>query len=88
MLKPSGKMSFVDAAEFILRQKNNSMHIKEITKETLRRALVQTKGKTPQRTLSVAVYLENKRREKHNLPLRFQKTGPDIWSLVNKFNNT
>jgi len=53
MPKPlPGKLSFVNAAELILREKDKSLHVKDIIAEALKRKLIGTKAKTPHSTLA------------------------------------
>lgn len=82
MGKPEGKMSILDAAELILREKGKALHPKEIIKEALKRSLIKTKGKTPFATLYSEMYVENKRRKKRHCSIRFQKTSDHKLLLV------
>jgi hypothetical protein len=49
-------MSFLAAAETVLRTTGKSLTAAEITEIALRRGLVQTHGKTPAASMSAALY--------------------------------
>jgi hypothetical protein len=49
-------MSFLSAAETVLRTTGKSLTAAEITEIALRRGLVQTRGKTPAASMSAALY--------------------------------
>jgi hypothetical protein len=49
-------MSFLRAAETVLRTAGKSLTAAEITEIALRRGLVQTRGKTPTATMRAALY--------------------------------
>jgi len=74
-------LSKTEAAYKILKEKKKPLHIKEITKIAIERNLINTKGKTPASTLRADIYLENKRRLKSGIKLRFFKVEPGIWGL-------
>lgn len=49
-------MTFLRAAETVLRSAKKPLTAGEITEIALRRGLLETKGKTPQATMSAALY--------------------------------
>jgi Tfp pilus assembly protein PilX len=49
-------MSFLEAAETVLRSAEEPLTAAEITGTALRRGLVKTRGKTPAATMSAALY--------------------------------
>jgi hypothetical protein len=49
-------VSFLQAAETVLRRAKKPLTTAEITEVALRRGLVQTKGQTPVATMSAALY--------------------------------
>src|SRR5690348_1019614 len=52
----AGPMSFLEAAETVLRSAKKPLTASEITEIALRRGLLQTRGKTPAATMSAALY--------------------------------
>jgi hypothetical protein len=51
-----GAMTFLEAAELVLRTAKKPLTIREITGMALRRGLIETRGKTPEATMSAALY--------------------------------
>ena len=49
-------VTFLEAAELILRQAKRPLTTREITELALRRGLLKTRGKTPEATMSAALY--------------------------------
>ena len=49
-------MTFLEAAEVVLRRAKRSLTVAEITEIALRRGLIHTSGKTPEATMSAALY--------------------------------
>ena len=52
--------TFLNAAETILADAGRPMTSKEITEEALRRGLIRTTGKTPEKTMDAALYTQAK----------------------------
>ena len=75
-------MSKTNAAELILREHGRPMSPKEIVSEALSRGLIETRGKTPDATLSVEFRLEVKRRSARGSTQRFKKFGVSLWGLA------
>lgn len=75
-------ISKTEAAYKILKERKKPLHVSEIIEIALEKNLISTEGKTPHSTLSVDIYLENKRRENRNIPLRFKKVGPATFGLT------
>ncbi len=55
-----GEMSFLDAAEHILRKRGRAMHYVELAKDIISRGLVSTKSKKPGNTLYGCVFNDSK----------------------------
>ena len=75
MNKPSNEsttMSFVDAAEEVLKNANKALHYKELTTRALDQGLIQTTGKTPWATMYSAIHQEIKRRNARGESQRFR----------------
>ena len=51
-------LSFLDAALVVLSQSNHALTSAEITAKALERGLVTTTGKTPEASMSAALYVE------------------------------
>jgi HB1, ASXL, restriction endonuclease HTH domain len=49
-------MTFLEAAEVVLRTARKPLTVREITETALRRGLLETHGKTPEATMSAALY--------------------------------
>ncbi|MGA7361710.1 MAG: winged helix-turn-helix domain-containing protein [Candidatus Dormiibacterota bacterium] len=49
-------MTFLDAARAVLKASNREMTCGEVTERALRRGLIKTKGKTPEASMSAALY--------------------------------
>lgn len=49
-------MTFLEAAEVVLRKAQAPLTVREITEIALRRGLLETHGKTPEATMSAALY--------------------------------
>lgn len=75
-------LSKTEAAYKILKEKRKPLHVSEIVKIAIERKLISTGGKTPDSTLSVDIYLENKRRRSRKIELRFEKVGPATFGLT------
>jgi HB1, ASXL, restriction endonuclease HTH domain/PD-(D/E)XK endonuclease len=64
--------SFKRAAVKVLRDSNEPLHYKEITKHALEEALVETSGATPERTMNTQITGDMKRRGKKSAFIRVQ----------------
>ena len=71
--KPTGRMSFLDAAEEVLRSSGSRepMHYEVIATQAIARGLIATEGKTPGVSLSAMVGTDIRRREARGEPQRF-----------------
>ena len=80
-------MTFLEAAEIVLRTAKKPLTVREITDVALRRGLLETRGKTPEATMSAALYRTPDdgpiRRESSPGPQR-AKRGSVRWSYVKK----
>lgn len=78
-----GPMSFLDAAEHILRQSDRAtMHYQAITERALSAGLIHTAGKTPGYTLSSALSTDIRRREDRGEAARFVRGKGGMYGLV------
>ena len=77
-------MSFLDAAEYILRQEGSGamLHYQEITKRALSADLIHTEGKTPDLTLNSAVSTDMRRREDRGEAPRFVRSKGGMLGLA------
>ena len=75
-------VSKTEAAYMILKRTKRPMKATEIIKIARSEGLIQTKGKTPNQTLNVDMYLENKRRENQNRLKRFKRHENGYWGLA------
>ena len=77
-------MSFLDAAEHVLRQfgSGQEMHYQEITRLALAEGLIQTAGKTPEITLNSAVSTDMRRREDRGEAPRFVRSKGGMFGLA------
>jgi hypothetical protein len=57
------KKSFLAAAQAVLQASGRPMTSQEITEEALGRSLIETAGKTPQKTMDAQLYTHAKRPE-------------------------
>ncbi len=74
--------SKTEAAYLILKDHKKPLHMKEIIRIALGRKMIETKGKTPEATLSADFYNENKRKIRRNETLRFLHIGEGVWGLA------
>lgn len=81
--KTSSKLSFTDAAEFVLDHyaDNQPMHYLAISDRILKDELVNTQGKTPEATLYAMILTEIKRDVGKGVKPRFVKYGEGIVGL-------
>ena len=81
--KSDHRMSFTDAAEFVLDQYANQqpMHYRDITDRILELNIVDTEGKTPEATLYAMVLTEIKRFSERGEKPRFVKYGKGMVGL-------
>lgn len=56
MVQSRGTQSFLKAATTVLPSASRPLTVREITDEALRRGLVETGGKTPESSMSAALY--------------------------------
>ena len=77
-------MSFLDAAEHVLREAGSTepMHYTLITERMIASGLVQTGGKTPAHTLQAQVGTDIRRRDARGARQRFVRTGPGMIALA------
>lgn len=82
--EPIAPMSFVDAAERVLRRSGASepMHYQEITKRALEEGLIRTTSKNPAATLYSRVITDVLRREDQGEPPRFIRPKPGTFGLA------
>lgn len=79
---PSGRLSFVDAAEKILRQVGKPLTHKQLAAKAIDEDLVETESETPEISMHVSIRGEMKRRETRGEPQRFVFLGNGLFSLV------
>jgi DNA-directed RNA polymerase delta subunit len=72
------KLSFLEAAYKILKRENKPLTSEEITKIALRYKLIETSGKTPERTMGAQIYMDIKRKGNKS---RFVKIEKGIFGL-------
>lgn len=75
-------MSKTEAAYAILKRTKRPMTVKEIIKIAISDRMIITKGATPDQTLNVDMYLENKRRDHQNRQKRFKRHENGYWGLT------
>ena len=66
-------MSFLDAAERVLREAGGPLHYEEVTQRVLAAGLVRTESKTPAATLTASVSMDIRRRDERGEPQRFSR---------------
>ena len=54
-------MTFLDAAYQMLKESGKPMHVRDITETAKRRGLIETKGKTPEATMSTQILYDDRR---------------------------
>jgi hypothetical protein len=79
---PVVPLSFVDAAERILREGNKPLTHKDLAKKAIAQKLIQTESETPDISMHVSIRGEMKRREMRGEPQRFVFLGNGMFSLV------
>ena len=73
VVPPSAPLSFLDAAEQVLREAGDSLHYEEITKRALAAGLIRTGSKTPAATLTASVGMDIRRRSERGERQRFSR---------------
>lgn len=81
---PSNGMSFVDAAERVLREhsKGAPMHYRRITEVALSEGLISSEGRTPAASFNAAITQDLKRREAAGRDQRFRAYGRGMYGLA------
>lgn len=79
---PATPLSFVDAAEKILRQVGKPLTHKLLASNAIEEGLVETESETPEISMHVSIRGEMKRREMRGEPQRFVFLGNGLFSLV------
>ena len=74
--------SKVEAAYEILKKHKKPMLPKEIIEVAIEKGMIKTAGLTPEATLRVDIYLENKRRVAAQKKLRFTKLDRGLIGLT------
>lgn len=74
--------SKVEAAYEILKKHKKPMLPKEIIEVAIAKGMIKTAGLTPEATLRVDIYLENKRRTTAQKKLRFTKLDRGLIGLA------
>ena len=82
--RAAGSMSFVDAAERVLRESGSRapMHYQEITQLAITQGLIRPEGETPSRSLTSLVGKDIRRREARGEPPRFVRDGRGLIGLA------
>ena len=73
VVPPSAPLSFLDAAERVLRESGAPLHYEEITKRALAAGLIRTESKTPAATLTASVSMDIRRRSERGEGQRFSR---------------
>ncbi|MBA7606961.1 hypothetical protein ES703_14113 [subsurface metagenome] len=71
-----------EAAYLILKDYKKPLHVREIIRIALANGMFETKGKTPELSLSASIYSENKLRTQKGESLRFCRIGKETWGLI------
>ena len=69
-------MTFLDAAEQVLKQEGQPLHYREITRRAIAQGLIITHGQSPARTLNAQISVSIKRGRSP-----FQRVGRGIYGL-------
>lgn len=84
--KPSdrtqGFLSFVDAAEKILRQEGKPLTHRQLAQKAIAEKLIETQSETPEISMHVSMRSEMKRRDQRGEPQRFAFLGNGLFTLV------
>jgi hypothetical protein len=75
-------MTFLDAAEAVLREAGTALHTKEIARRALSKGLLASKGETPDVSMGSALYMAVRKAEESALPPRFVMTGRAQFALA------
>lgn len=74
-------MTFLDAAHEILRQAEQPLHYREITRRALEQGLIESRGKTPEATMNAQLATNIKRAVEGGPPSRFVRVGRGVFGL-------
>ena len=80
--RPAGPMSFLDAAEHILREAGRALHYEEIMRRAINKNLVRTEGQTPAGSLNSQIGSDMRRRKAHGEPQRFVRAERGYYGLA------
>ncbi|MBI3072588.1 MAG: restriction endonuclease [Deltaproteobacteria bacterium] len=76
-------MTYLEAAEKVLREAGTPLHFKEIARRALEAGLIEPKGKTPEATMGAQLYMSVRRAdEKSGEAGTFRPTGRAYFALV------
>lgn len=75
-------MTFIEAAETLLREAGTALHYKEITRRAIERGLIESQGQTPEATMAVQLYRAIRRAEQHGEPAIFRAAGRGQFALA------
>lgn len=82
---PSGRqMSFLNAAEHVLRRLKDGQHLhyRALTVRAIEDGLLHTEGKTPEATMAASIGSDIRRREQRGEPQRFVRGGRGMFGLA------
>lgn len=81
--RAQARMSFLDAAEDVLRRSPGQapMHYRQITEQALAEGLIASAGRTPDATMRAQIGVENRRREARGDRPRFNEAGRGLIGL-------
>jgi hypothetical protein len=75
-------MTFLDAADQILKEAGGPLHYREITRRALDRGLIESAGKTPDATMGAQLYMVVKQAAERGEPGSFRQTGRGHFATV------
>lgn len=78
------RMTFLEAAERVLKEAGQSLHYRLITKRALEGGLLSTNGLTPDDTMRARLGEEIARAEEAGRPAKFRRVGRGVYDLVRR----
>ena len=75
-------VTYLEAAEAILKEAGGPLHYKEISRRALERGLIEPKGQTPEATMGAQLYMAVRRAEEDGEPGRFRSAGRAQFALA------
>jgi predicted NUDIX family phosphoesterase len=75
---PEKEWTYLTAAEEVLRDVGEPLHVRDLTNKILERGLIESIGKTPWKTVGAKISVDIRRKREKS---RFKRVGPSVYAL-------